>query len=174
MKKIDVDQTVLDLEAGKTPEWITEHLRVYRESGGSAGHLFDASLVGGRGLVPSLLLTTKGRRSGVQRTSPLFYGSTASGYVVVGSKGEANTQPGWFLNLLADPVKVQVGAEHFTARARIATTQERSQLWEQMVELSGVSRLSKENAQRNTCRCPRKAACLTCGGTRTRQTSQSK
>src|SRR5271156_615802 len=110
MKKIDVDQAILDLEAGKTPEWITEHLRVYRESGGSEGHLFDASLVGGRGLVPSLLLTTTGRRSGEQRTSPLFYGPTASGYVVVGSKGGANTQPGWFLNLLANPVvQVQVG-----------------------------------------------------------------
>jgi hypothetical protein len=35
MSKIDVAQTVRDLEAGKTPEWISEHLRIYRESGGS-------------------------------------------------------------------------------------------------------------------------------------------
>jgi deazaflavin-dependent oxidoreductase (nitroreductase family) len=136
MKKIDVDQAIRYLEAGKTPEWITEHLRVYRESGGSEGHLFDASTVGGQGLVPSLLLTTKGRRSGEQRTSPLFYGSTPSGYVVIGSKGGADTQPAWFLNLLADPVvEVQVGTDRFTARARIATAQERDRLWAQMVEV---------------------------------------
>jgi len=39
MSKIDVDQTIRELEAGKTPEWITEHLRMYRESGGAEGHM---------------------------------------------------------------------------------------------------------------------------------------
>lgn len=136
MSKIDVDQAIRDLEGGKTPEWITEHLRIYRESGGSEGHLFDASTVGGRGLMTSLLLTTTGRRSGAQRTSPLFYGTTGKAYVVIGSKGGADTQPGWYLNLLANPVvEVQVAKECFTARARIATGQERAQLWEQMAQL---------------------------------------
>jgi F420H(2)-dependent quinone reductase len=72
MSKIDVDQTVRDLEAGKTPEWITEHLRIYRESGGAEGHLFDATAAGVPSLVPCLLLTTVGRRSGEKRTSPLI------------------------------------------------------------------------------------------------------
>ena len=66
MSKIDVAQAVRDLEAGKTPEWISEHLRIYRESGGSEGHLFDSTLVGGQGLVPSLLL----RRSAAIRANP--------------------------------------------------------------------------------------------------------
>ena len=83
MSKIDVDQTVRDLEAGKTPEWITEHLRIYRDSGGAEGHLFDSSVGGGLGLVPSLLLTTVGQRSGEKRTSPLFYGTAGEAYVVV-------------------------------------------------------------------------------------------
>jgi len=136
MSKIDVDQAIRDLEEGRTPKWIAEHLRIYRESGGSEGHLFDASTVGGSGLVPSLLLTTTGRRSGAQRTSPLFYGSTDKAYVVIGSKGGADTQPGWYLNLLANPtVEVQVAKECFTARTRIATGKERAQLWAQMVEL---------------------------------------
>ena len=104
MKKIDVTQTVRDLEAGKTPEWISEHLRIYRESGGSEGHLFDSTVGGGQGLVPSLLLTTVGRRSGESRTSPLFYGSIENAYIVVGSKGGADTHPGWYLNLLANPL----------------------------------------------------------------------
>jgi deazaflavin-dependent oxidoreductase (nitroreductase family) len=136
MSKIDVAQTVRDLEAGKTPEWISEHLRIYRESGGSEGHLFDSTVAGGQGLVPSLLLTTIGRHSSESRTSPLFYGSIENAYIVVGSKGGADTHPGWYLNLLANPlVRVQVAKEHFNARARIAKGQERTRLWEQMVQL---------------------------------------
>lgn len=136
MSNIDVDQTVRDLESGETPAWITEHLRKYRETGGAEGHLFDASVGGGVGFVTSLLLTTVGRRSGEKRTSPLFYGTAGDAYVIIGSKGGAATQPGWFLNLLANPVvEVQVAKECFTARARVATGAEREQLWEQMVKV---------------------------------------
>lgn len=136
MSKVDVDQTVRDLEAGKTPAWITEHLRKYRETGGAEGHLFDSSVGGGVGLVTSLLLTTVGRKSGEKRTSPLFYGTAGDAYVVIGSKGGAATQPAWYLNLLANPtVEVQVAREQFTARARVATGKEREQLWEQMVRV---------------------------------------
>src|SRR6266511_4210951 len=136
MSKIDLDQTVRDLEAGKTPAWIAEHLRIYRESGGAEGHLFDSSIGDGIGLVPSLLLTTVGRRSGEKRTSLLFYGTAGAVYVVIGFKGGANTHPGWYLNLRANPVvEVQVARERFTARARIAIGKEREQLWEQMVQL---------------------------------------
>jgi len=136
MSKIDVDQAVRDLEAGKTPELITEHLRIYRESGGAEGHLWDASAVGVPHLVPSLLLTTVGRRSGEKRTSPLIYGTAGAAYVVIGSKGGADTQPNWYLNLRTDPVvEVQVAKERFPARARVATGKERAQLWEQMVQV---------------------------------------
>lgn len=136
MSKVDVDQTVRDLEAGKTPAWIVEHLRIYRESGGAEGHLFDSTVGGGVGLVTSLLLTTVGRRSGEKRTSPLFYGSAGDAYVIIGSKGGADTQPNWYLNLRANPqAEVQVAREHFTVRARVATGTEREQLWEQMVQL---------------------------------------
>ena len=136
MGKVDVDEAIRDLEAGKTPAWITEHLRIYRESGGGEGHLFDSRLAGGLGLVTSLLLTTIGRRSGKKHTSPLFYGTAGDAYVIIGSKGGADTQPGWYLNLRANPVvEVQVAREQFTARARVAAGKEREQLWEQMVQL---------------------------------------
>ena len=119
----------------KTPEWVAEHLRIYRESGGAEGHLFDATAAGVPRLVPCLLLTTIGRRSGEKHTSPLFYDTAGDAYVIIGSKGGADTQPGWYLNLRANPVvEVQVGREQFTARARVATGKEREQLWEQMVK----------------------------------------
>lgn len=136
MKKVDVDEAIRDLEAGKTPAWITEHLRIYRESGGVNGHLFDSTVVGGLGLVSSLLLTTIGRRSGKKHTSPLFYSPAGEAYVVAGSKGGADTPPAWYLNLRANPVvEVQVAKELFTARAQVATGKEREQLWEQLVQI---------------------------------------
>ena len=137
MKKIDVDQAIRDLEAGKTPEWITEHLRVYRETGGAEGHLFDATSVGFPEPMPSLLLTTIGRRSGEKRTSPLFYGKSGDAYVVIGSKGGADRHPAWYLNLLANPTaELQVGSELFTVHARVAKGKEREQLWEQMAQIA--------------------------------------
>jgi deazaflavin-dependent oxidoreductase (nitroreductase family) len=122
MSRFDVDQGNRDLEAGKRPpDWVAEHLRVYRESGGAEGHLFDATIAGVPGLVPCLLLTTIGRRSGEKRTSPLFYATAGDAYVIIGSKGGADTQPGWYLNLLANPTaEVRVAREHFTVRARVA------------------------------------------------------
>src|SRR5215470_10330778 len=137
MSKFDVDQAIRDLEeTGKPPAWVTEHLRRYRESGGAEGHLFDATIAGVPGIVPCLLLTTIGRHSGEKRTSPLFYGTAGEAYVIIGSKGGAETHPGWYLNLRANPTaEVQVGREHFTVRARVATGKEREQLWEQMVQI---------------------------------------
>jgi deazaflavin-dependent oxidoreductase (nitroreductase family) len=137
MSTFDVDQAIRDLETtGKPPAWVTEHLRLYRESGGTEGHLIDSNEAGGLGPVTSLLLTTIGRRSGEKRTSPVFYGMAGDAYVIIASKGGAHTQPGWYLNLRANPVvKVQVRTEQFTARARVATGKEREQLWEQMVQM---------------------------------------
>lgn len=149
MSTFDVDQAIRDLEAGKTPAVVAEHLRMYRESGGAEGHLWEASAVGVPGLVPCLLLTTIGRRSGEQRTSPMFYGTTGDAYVVIGSKGGADTHPGWYLNLRANPiVEVQVGREQFTAHARVATGKEREQLWEQMVQLCPLYRDYQQKTKR--------------------------
>ena len=135
MGKFDVDEGNRDLQkTGQPPAWVAEHLRIYRDSGGAEGHLFEATIAGVPGLVPCLLLTTLGRRSGEKRTSPLFYTTAGDAYVIIGSKGGAETQPGWYLNLLANPTaEVQVGREHFIVHARVATGQEREQLWEQIV-----------------------------------------
>lgn len=116
------------------PGWIKDHLKRYIESNGEDGHLWDASLGGGTGMVPTLLLTTTGRKSGEPLTLPLIYGRDGDAYVVVASKGGAPAHPAWYLNLAADPaVGVQVKAERFRARARTAAGDERARLWQQMV-----------------------------------------
>lgn len=135
-KKSDAREAAREPETGRVPAWIRDHLRRYIESNGADGHYFDLSAVGASGLMPSLLLTTKGRRSGQHRTMPLFYGEATNGYVVIGSKGGSDAHPAWYLNLLANPgADVQVGAARYSVRARTAEGEERSRLWNQMVTL---------------------------------------
>jgi proline iminopeptidase len=118
------------------PDWIKDHLQRYLASNGEDGHLWDATLGGGTGLVPTLVLTTTGRKSGKPLTLPLIYGRAGNSCVVIASKGGAPQHPAWYLNLEANPeVEVQVKAECFRARARTASGEERAALWRQMVEI---------------------------------------
>ena len=118
------------------PDWIRDHLQRYLASNGEDGHLWDATLGGGTGLVPTLVLTTTGRKSGKSLTLPLIYGRAGNSCVVIASKGGAPQHPAWYLNLAANPeVEVQVKAERFRARARTASGAERAALWQQLVEI---------------------------------------
>ncbi len=111
-------------------EWVKDHVRRYLATDGADGHMFSA---GNMAPVPTLLLTTTGRKSGEKFVMPLIYGKSGGDYVVIASKGGAPTHPGWYLNLEADPaVEVQVLADRFPARARLATGAERARLWAEM------------------------------------------
>ena len=122
--------------SAELPDWIRDHLQRYLSTNGEDGHLWDATLGGGTGLVPTLVLTTTGRKSGKPLTLPLIYGRAGDSYVVIASKGGAPQHPTWYLNLEANPeVEVQVKAERFRARARTATGAERAALWQQLVEI---------------------------------------
>lgn len=103
-------------------DWVAEHIRSYVETDGETGHLYLG--------FPTLLLTTRGRRTGALRRTPLIYGRDGDRYLLVASNGGAPRHPAWYLNLVAEPeVSVQVGAEVFTARARTAGAEERRALW---------------------------------------------
>ena len=110
--------------------WVAEHIRDYVATGGRRGH----RLSGWR--ASTLLLVTRGRRSGVLRRTALAYGEHDGDYIVVASNGGAERAPAWYLNLVADPVvQVQVGDDRFTARARTARPDERPALWELMTSI---------------------------------------
>jgi deazaflavin-dependent oxidoreductase (nitroreductase family) len=109
--------------------WVNKHIRQYVESGGTKGHEWRKG-------VPALLLTTRGRKSGVLRRSALIYGTDGERYYVVASNGGSPGHPAWYLNLTAEPtVEVQVGPETFTATARTAEGDERAELWSVMTAL---------------------------------------
>jgi len=118
--------------APNLPEWMREHTNRYLSSGGTDGHMYKVTPPGYSELtVPSLLLTTTGRKSGEKFMFPLFYGKTGDSYIIVASKGGAPEHPGWYKNLLANPeVEVQVGTKKLKAKARTAAGEERSRLWQ--------------------------------------------
>ncbi|MFC0508296.1 nitroreductase family deazaflavin-dependent oxidoreductase [Micromonospora costi] len=109
--------------------WVAGHIRRYVETDGAEGHEWRPGVF-------TLLLTTRGRRSGKLRRTALIYGRDGEDYLVVASQGGAPEHPAWYLNLMADPqVEVQVGAERFTARARTATAEEKPRMWATMAAI---------------------------------------
>jgi deazaflavin-dependent oxidoreductase (nitroreductase family) len=102
-----------------------EHVERYRETGGEEGHEWRGT--------QTLLLTTTGRRSGEPRTTPLIYGQSGAGYLVVASKGGSAAPPAWYLNLEENPeVEIQVKDQTMKGRARTATLEEKPELWKIM------------------------------------------
>src|SRR5205085_5164607 len=96
-----------------------EHVRVYRATGGERGYRWRGTTI--------LLLTTTGRVSGEERTTPLIHRALDDGWVVIASRGGAPEHPGWFRNLEADPnASIQVRGERIPVRARVAEGEERT------------------------------------------------
>ena len=115
--------------------WIAEHTRLYRTDPEKA-HMWDSSAVGSSGLLPTLLLTTTGRKSGEPRALPLIYGEAGGSYVIIASKGGMPSHPIWYLNLQANPeCELMVGPKPVSARARVAEGDERECLWKQMAKI---------------------------------------
>lgn len=122
---------------------LTRRLGHHRWFGAVARLLVPADRLVGRltrgrvvalGLVPSLVITTTGRRSGRPRSNPLLYVPDRDGYVVIGSNWGQPHQPAWALNLLAEPrAEVTVGGCRVPVRADLATGAERERLWQLLV-----------------------------------------
>ncbi|MBB2744095.1 UNVERIFIED_ORG: deazaflavin-dependent oxidoreductase (nitroreductase family) [Microbispora rosea subsp. rosea] len=102
-----------------------EHVKRYIETDGEEGHDWEGTTVA--------ILTTKGRKSGRPRSTPLIYQPYGDAYLVVASKGGADEHPLWYLNLQAEPeVEFQIKGDRFKARARTATSEERPDMWRTM------------------------------------------
>ncbi len=100
------------------------HQALYEGTGGRIGHRAI--------LVPTLLLTTTGRRSGRDRTVALTYARDGDGLVVVASNHGEDTDPAWLHNIPSNPaVRIQVGRDRRGSRARIVGPGDRGRerLW---------------------------------------------
>ncbi len=108
--------------------WVRSHIREYVESDGKKGHIW-------RGLT-TLLLTTRGRKTGKLRRTGLIYGRDGENYLLVASNGGSMAHPLWYRNLVADPqVEMQVGADKIAGRAGTATAEEKLRLWPVMSKI---------------------------------------
>lgn len=88
------------------------HERLYKATDGRIGH----RMIG----VPTLLLRTTGRRSGVTRTNALVYARDRADYLVVASNGGGDRDPAWLHNLRANPaVEVQIERRRHQATSRV-------------------------------------------------------
>ncbi len=122
---------------------LTRRAGHHRWFGAAARLLVPADRVVGRltrgrvvalGLIPSLVITTTGRRSGRPRSNPLLYVPDGDAYVVIGSNWGQTQQPGWAMNLLAEPAaEVDVKGRRVPVRADPATGAERERLWSLLV-----------------------------------------
>lgn len=102
-------------------------MRAYWKTGGAQGYHWRGTTI--------LLLTTTGRLSGKERTTPLIYRADDEKWVVVASKGGSPDHPGWYKNLEANPdATIQVKRQVTPVRARTARGAEREQLWQLMTE----------------------------------------
>ena len=115
------------------------HAAIYRATDGRvAGRMFDS---------PVLLLTTTGRKTGTERTTPLAYVEDGQNLVVIASNGGAPYHPAWYLNLRANPeARVLVNDRNVRVRAEDARGEERRRLFSRFVEMYA----GYENYQRRT------------------------
>ena len=130
------------------PKWIADHVELYLTDPEKA-HLWDASLGGGKGKIPTLLLEMTGRKSGEKRMLPLIYKKVGDAFVIIASKGGAPAHPSWYLNLKANPdCEIRVGKDRFKVRARDAEGAEREKLWDELVDVYAPYTQYQERTQR--------------------------
>ena len=86
---------------------------------------------------PMILITHKGAKSGIERTSPLVYTRDGDRVVIIASMGGAPNHPAWFHNIKANPqVQVEIGDERYLADAEIlAGGDEHRRLYDQQAAL---------------------------------------
>lgn len=103
------------------------HLKIYLWSKGRIGNVI-------RGL-PILVLTTKGRKSGLTRQNALMYLPYGKDFVVIASNLGDEKHPAWWINLKAEPTaSVQIADSNYAIHAREADGEEREKLWQAIAE----------------------------------------
>jgi len=103
------------------------HPKIYHWSGGRIG----SSIMG----LPVLLLTTKGRKTGLLRTKALMYIPYGENFVVYASNLGESKHPAWWLNLETNSkATVEVKGTSYNVRAREAEGEEREKLWHKVTD----------------------------------------
>jgi deazaflavin-dependent oxidoreductase (nitroreductase family) len=102
------------------------HTRLFRTFGPNGPGAFRQTLI----------LTTRGRKTGRETSTPLLYIEENGKLYLVASFGGNDTPPGWYLNLTANPeVTVETGHGTRAYRARSLPPDEAGRVWPKLLEL---------------------------------------
>jgi deazaflavin-dependent oxidoreductase (nitroreductase family) len=102
-------------------------------------------LVGGDALV----LTTRGRKTGRETSTPLFYAEDAGRLLIAASFAGSGVVPGWYLNLVADAaVKATVRGQTERYRARTLTPDEAELAWPRLLAVYPTFARYRQRARR--------------------------
>jgi deazaflavin-dependent oxidoreductase (nitroreductase family) len=124
-------------------------MKIFSMIGIGLFYLTGGHLTGGVGRIPSLLLTTTGRRSGKQHTIPLGYFEQDGGYVITASNGGKDQHPAWFLNLRSSPrAKINVRLKRMVVTAEVASAEQRDRLWLELIRRAPSYASYAEHTQR--------------------------
>ncbi|WP_404314678.1 nitroreductase family deazaflavin-dependent oxidoreductase [Prescottella equi] len=117
-------------------KWMSKtNVKLYRATGGRLGGKWRVGSAFPWG-IPVCLLTTTGRKSGQPRVSPLLFLEDGDRVILVASQGGLPKNPVWYLNIRANPeVTIQIKSRIRTMRARVATDEERAELWPRLVDM---------------------------------------
>ena len=102
----------------------TKVIAEFRANSGVVGGHFEG--------MPMVLVTNKGAKSGVERTTPLCCTVDDGNIVIIASMGGAPTNPAWYHNMTTHPtVTVEFGTETYAARVEEVSGDERQRLYNQ-------------------------------------------
>lgn len=113
-----------------TQKWVADQVATYERTGGrEANTLLDTG-------IPIIVVTSRGARSGRLRKFALMRVEHDGEYALIASKGGAPEHPGWYHNLVAEPlVEIQDGPEPQDYRTAIVTGDERQTWWDRAVSV---------------------------------------
>ncbi len=108
-------------------QWVRDQVEEYESSGGTRGVMLQ-----GR---PTVIITSKGARSGKLRKNPVMRVEHDGCYLAVASKGGAPDNPSWYRNLAEHSlVELQDATAKGDYTARELSGDERATWWERAVE----------------------------------------
>src|SRR5213594_2193173 len=104
------------------------HAWLWKLTGGRLGNAF--------GRVPFIMLTTRGRKTGRDRTIPVLYLRYGADLIVVASFGGNDMHPAWYLNLERCPeAEVIIIGERRRLLATRVSSEEKGLIWRRLIEM---------------------------------------
>lgn len=104
-----------------------------------------AKLIGG----DALILTTRGRKTGKETATPLFYARDVDRLLIAASFAGSGVPPGWYLNLLAHPdVQATTSGHTERYRARTLSDAEADAAWPKLLAVYPTFARYRQRARR--------------------------